>query len=137
MNTYTFKIKVDYYKVVVACHMQLEQFYDSVKMSGMESLIERFPYAYITATDYSFGANADNYNDYDYSVSTLADLINSKDLKAYLLSDSFNGFVGDDDFSYEKSDILEKSASDFIKYEKEMLEKGDDEDVGNDSAEKE
>lgn len=30
MKTYTFKIKVDTDKVVVACHMQLEQFYDAV-----------------------------------------------------------------------------------------------------------
>lgn len=135
MKTYTFKIKVDSDKVVAACHMQFEQFYDSVKMSGMDSLIERYPKAYITASDYYFGDDSNCYNECDYSLSTLADLINSKDLKAYLLSVSFNGFVGDDEFSYEFSDNLVKSASDFIKAEKEILEKGDDENVGNDSSE--
>lgn len=122
MKTYTFKIKVDYDKVVVACHMQLEQFYDSVKMSGMESLVERYPHTFITASDYFYGANSDNYNKDDYSVSTLADLIYSKDLKAYLLSDSFNGFVDDDFFSSEKSDKLVKSASDFIMNQNKVLE---------------
>lgn len=122
MKTYTFKIKVDYDKVVVACHMQLEQFYDSVKMSGMESLVERYPHTFITASDYSYGANSDYYNEDDYLVSTLADLIYSKDLKAYLLSNSFNGFVDDDYFSYEKSDKFEKAASDFIINENKVLE---------------
>ena len=41
METYTFKIKIDDEVVVVACHMQFEQFYDSVKMSGMDKLLER------------------------------------------------------------------------------------------------
>lgn len=122
MKTYTFKIKVDYDKVVVACHMQLEQFYDSVKMSGMESLVERYPHTFITASDYSYGANSDFYAEHDFSVSTLADLIHSKDLKAYLLSDSFNGFVDDDYFSFEKSDKLVKSASDFIMNQNKVLE---------------
>ena len=122
MKTYTFKIKVDYDKVVVACHMQLEQFYDSVKLSGMESLVERYPHTFITASDYSYGSNSDHYNEDDYSVSTLADLIHSKDLKAYLLSDSFNGFVDDDYFSKEKSDKLVKYASDFIMNQNKVLE---------------
>ena len=122
MKTYTFKIKVDYDKVVVACHMQLEQFYDSVKMSGMESLVERYPHAFITASDYSYGANSGFYNEDDYLVSTLADLIFSKDLKAYLLSDSFNGFIDDDYFSYEKSDKLVKFASDFIMNQNKVLD---------------
>lgn len=122
MKTYTFKIKVDYRKVVVACHMQLEQFYDSVKMSDMQLLVERYPHTFITASDYSYGANSEFYNENDFSVSTLADLISSKDLKAYLLSDSFNGFIDDDYFSFQKSDKLVKSASDFIMNQNKGLE---------------
>lgn len=139
IKTYTFKIKVDYDKVVVACHMQLEQFFDSVKMSAMESLVERYPNAYITACDYEWEDK--DKNKYfcigDYSISTLKDLINSKDLKSYLLSASFNGFVGDNDFSYEFSDKIIESASDFIKAKNEILEKGEEENVGIDTPEKE
>lgn len=137
MKTYTFKIKVDTDKVVVACHMQLEQFYDSVKMSKMESLLERYPYAYITATDYYNDGDNKTFVTSDYVLSDLSSLVNSKDLKAYLLSVDFVGFVGDTGFDYVSSDNYIKRASDFIKSEEEILEKGDDEDVGTDSAEKE
>ena len=137
MKTYTFKIKVDTNMVVVACHMQFEQFYDSVKMSGMDKLLERYPYAYITATDYFSVDDCRDFVTSDYALSDLASLVNSKDLKSYLLSDGFIGFVGDDDFSYEFSDNIVEAASDFIKDEKKILEEGDEENVGNDSAEKE
>ena len=137
MKTYTFKIKVDTDKVVVACHMQLEQFFDSVKMSKMEPLLERYPNAYITATDYYTDDDDKSFINYDYVLSDLFSLVNSKDLKSYLLSDGYVGFVGDTDFDYDVSNVYIRRASDFIKAEKEILEKGDDVNVGNDSAEKE
>lgn len=124
MKTYTFKIKVDRDKVVVACHMQLEQFFDSVKMSGMESLVERYPKTYITACDYEWEDKEKNKHFCigDYSISTLKDLLDSKNLKAYLLSDSFCGFVGDDsDWKQQLSLDIENSAKDFIEDEKKVL----------------
>lgn len=140
MKTYTFKIKVDTDKVVVACHMQLEQFFDSVKMSGMENLVERYPNAYITACDYEWldASKNKHFVTNDFCLSTLKNLLDSKDLKSFLLSEGFCDFIGDDsDFKCQLSNRIVDSASDFIKHEKEILEKGDDEDVGNDSAEKE
>lgn len=137
MKTYTFKIKVDTDKVVVACHMQFEQFYDSVKMSGMDNLLERYPNAYITATDYYVDDADKTFISTDNVLSDLTSLVKSKDLKSYLLSDGFVGFVGDTGFDFELSDFYMKKASFFIESEKEILEKGDDVNVGNDSAEKE
>lgn len=137
MKTYTFKIKVDTDKVVVACHMQLEQFYDSVKMSGMEKLIDRYPHAYITASDYYTDDEKPSFVVDDYVVSELSTLLNSKNLKSYLMDDGFNSFYGDSGFHLEDSYSYMNAASDFIKHEKEILEKGDDENVGTDTAEKE
>ena len=125
MKTYTFKIKVDTDRVVIACHMQLEQFFDSVKMSGMESLVERYPMTYITACDYTWESN-DNVKHFvscDYSISTLKTLLDSKDLKAYLLSNGFCGFVGDDsDWKKQLSLDIESSAKDFINVENKVLD---------------
>ncbi len=137
MKTYTFKIKVDTDKVVVACHMQFEQFYDSVKMSKMESLLERYPNAYISASDYYSDDDDKTFVSSDYVLSDLSSLVKSKDLKSYLLSEGFVGFVGDTDFDIDVSDYYIKRASDFIKAEKKILEEGDDENVGDDTAEKE
>lgn len=137
MKTYTFKIKVDTDKVVVACHMHFEQFFDSVKMSKLDAFLERYPNAYITASDYYTDDDNKTFVTSDYVLSDLNSLVKSKDLKAYLLSASYNGFVGDDEFSYKFSDNLVKAAFDFINVEKEILEKGDDENVGDDTAEKE
>ena len=123
MKTYTFKIKVDTDKVVIACHMQFEQFFDSVKMSGMENLLVRYPKAYITASDYYDG---DDFIQDDYALSTLDSLLQSKDLKSYLLSGNFVGFVGDDSFNVDKSHDIELSAVKFIEEENKFL---DDEEV--------
>lgn len=128
MKTYTFKIKVDTDRVVVACHMQFEQFYDSVKMSGMEKLVERYPNAYITASDYHTEVDDKFFVSLDYVFSDLASLVNSKDLKAYLLSDGYVGFVDDDDYSHDKAYELERAAQNFM-LENETLEKGDEQNV--------
>lgn len=125
MKTYTFKIKVDTDKVVVACHMQLEQFFDSVKMSGMESLVERYPNTYITACDYDWEDkdNKKHFVSCDFSLSTLKNLLDSKDLKAFLLSAGFCGFVGDNsDFKDQLARDIKISATDFIINEKKVLE---------------
>lgn len=124
MKTYTFKIKVDTDKVVVACHMQLEQFYDSVKLSHMENLVSRYPHAYITACDYKFidADNEDAFCHSDYVVSSLDLLIKSKDLKSYLISDGFLGFIGDDSWNYELGCKLADSASQYIKDIDNVLE---------------
>lgn len=131
MKTYTFKIKVDRNKVVVACHMQLEQFFDSVKLSGMESLVKRYPKTYITACDYEWVDKEQNKHFCigDYPISTLKDLIDSKDLKAYLLSGSFCGFIGDDsDWKQQLSLDIENSANDFIECENKFLQDEVDDD---------
>lgn len=110
MKTYTFKIKVDFDRVVVAVNMQLEQFYDSVKMSKLEPLIERYPEAYITACDY-YGD--DKFISQDYCLCTLKTLLNSHDLKAFLIDKDFIGFVGDDSFNEELSNALKAKASEY------------------------
>ena len=117
MKTYTFKIKVDYDKVVVACHMQLEQFYDSVKLSHLEKLVERYPKAYITASDYSYGADDGEFVSSDYVFSSLAALVRSKNLKDFLLSDDYLGFVDDDSFNMESSNDFQLIAHKFIEAE--------------------
>lgn len=124
MKTYTFKIKVDTDKVVAACHMQLEQFFDSVKMSGMELLVERYPETYITACDYYWEDkdNEKHFTSCDFSLSTLKNLLDSKDLKAFFLSAGFCGFVGDSDFKDQLAHDIMISATDFIINEKKVLE---------------
>lgn len=93
MKTYTFKIKVDSDKVVCAMHMQLEQFYDSVKLTPLKGFIEKYPEAYITASDYPIDGG---YIDKDFYLSDVASLFNSSTLKDYMLSDNFCDFVHDD-----------------------------------------
>lgn len=96
MKTYTFKIKVAPEKVVCAAHMQLEQFFDSVKMTDFSKLLEKYPDAYITASDYFVDDIDKKFLFDDMTLSPLSSLISSKDLKAWLISDGFNGFVGED-----------------------------------------
>lgn len=110
MKTYTFKIKVDFDRVVIAVNMQLEQFYDSVKMSKLEPLVERYPEAYITACDY-YGD--DKFISQDYCLCNLKTLLNSHDLKAFLMDKNFVGFVGDDCFNEELSNSLKVKASEY------------------------
>lgn len=124
MKTYTFKIKVDFDKVVVAVNMQLEQFYDSVKMTNFKELCERYPYAYITASDYY---NGDTFVTEEHCLSSLSCLLNSNDLKSYLLSPEYFGFVGDDNFNFESSDIFANKAHNFI-YDMETCK---DEDIND------
>lgn len=119
MKTYTFKIKVDTDKVVIAVNMQLEQFYDSVKMTNLEPLVERYPEAYITACDY-YGY--DKFITQDYCLCKLKTLLDSHDLKAFLMDKNFIGFVGDDSFNEELSNALKVKAFEFIENEKNIVE---------------
>lgn len=119
MKTYTFKIKVDSDSVVIAVNMQLEQFYDSVKMTKLEPLVERYPEAYITASDY-YGD--DIFISQDYCLCKLKTLLDSHDLKAFLMDKDFIGFVGDDSFNEELSNNLKVKASEFIENEKNIVE---------------
>ena len=93
MKTYTFKIKVAPEKVVCAAHMQLEQFFDSVKMTDFSKLLEKYPDTYITASDYYVDDIDKKFLFDDMTLSPLSSLLSSKDLKAWLISDGFNGFV--------------------------------------------
>lgn len=125
MKTYTFKIKVDYDKVVIAVNMQLEQFYDSVKMTNLTSLVEKYPEAYITACDYY---NNNFFVSEDFCICKLKTLLNSHDLKAFLLDEGFIGFVGDDSFDRDLSISLEEEASKFIQSEETIVEDEEEED---------
>lgn len=125
MKTYTFKIKVDDDKVVIAVHMQLEQFYDSVKMTKLEPLVERYPEAYITAADFYSGSD---FMWIDRPISNLKTLLDSKDLKSYLTSEGFCGFCGDADFNMELSNALKVKASEFIENEKNIDDEEEKED---------
>lgn len=125
MKTYTFKIKVDFDKVVVAVNMQLEQFYESVKMTNLIPLVEKYPEAYITACDY-YGD--DKFISQDYCICQLKTLLYSHDLKAFLLDPAFIGFVGDDFFNEEMSIGFAEKASKFIEAEKNIVEDEEDED---------
>lgn len=126
MKTYTFKIKVDTDKIVVAANMQLEQFYDSVKMTGLDRLVERYPEAYITACDY-YGY--DKFISQDYSLCKLKTLLDSHDLKAFLMDKDFIGFVGDDSFNEELSNALKVKAFEFIEAEKNIIEEEKDDEL--------
>lgn len=125
MKTYTFKIKVDSDKVVIAVNMQLEQFYDSVKMTKLEPLVERYPEAYITACDY-YGD--DKFISEDYCLCKLKTLLDSHDLKAFLTDKDFVGFVGDDSFNAELSNALKVKASEFIEEEENIIDEEEKDD---------
>lgn len=124
MKTYTFKIKVDTDKVVIAVNMQLEQFYDSVKMTKLLPLVERYPEAYITASDYYAD---DKFVTQDICLCNLKTLLYSHDLKSFLIDKNFVGFVGDDSFNEELSNALKVKAFEFIEAEKNIVEKEDKE----------
>lgn len=125
MKTYTFKIKVDSDKVVIAVNMQLEQFYDSVKLTNLDGLVERYPEAYITACDY-YGD--DKFISQDYCLCKLKTLLDSHDLKAFLMDKNFVGFVGDDSFDEELSNALKVKASEYIEAEKNIVDEEEKED---------
>lgn len=122
MKTYTFKIKVDFDKVVAAVNMQLEQFYDSVKMTNLKELCDRYPNAYITASDYYYEKDGEkHFVSGDFAFCQLSVLLESKNLKDFLMSKQFLGFYGDDDFDIEKSSDLKHIASKFIEAEKNIV----------------
>ena len=123
MKTYTFKIKVDEKKVVCACNMQLEQFYESVKLTEFAKLLERYPYTYITACDYA--SDEGKYVYMDMCVSDLKSLISSKNLKTWLSSEDFVGFVGDDDFKKDLERHIFAEAQNFCDKE-DLTDVGDD-----------
>lgn len=91
MKTYTFKLFAQAEEVVVAVHMQLEQFYDSVKMTGFENFLEKYPEAYLTASDYHTSSGA--WYTRDSVIGTLKGLLKSNSLKEWLLSSDFLDFV--------------------------------------------
>lgn len=132
MKTYTFKIKVDTDKVVIAVNMQLEQFYDSVKMTGLDRLVERYPEAYITACDYYADGK---FISQDYCLCKLKTLLDSHDLKAFLMDKDFIGFVGDDSFNEELSNALKVKASEFVEAEKNITEEEKDDELSEDDKE--
>ena len=134
MKTYTFKIKVDFDRVVAAVNMQLEQFYDSVKMTKFDSLVERFPNSYITVTDYYYEKDGEKHFVIDdFPICQLSVLLDSKNLKDFLMSKQFLGFYGDDDFDIEKSFALKDMASKFM--EVESVENIDTEEDENELSE--
>lgn len=123
MKTFTFKIKVSSTKVVCAANMQLEQFFESVKMTDFNTLLDRYPEAYVTASDYFDG---ENFVDKDFALSTLGALCEAKDLKSWLLSTSFVGFLGDDSYcAFLQQDIVDAA---------DNFEKVGDEHVGDDPS---
>lgn len=91
MKTYTFKIKIDDRKIVAAVHMQLEQFYDSIKLTDFSKLLEQYPDVYITACDYETDDKSFVFN--DYKLCNLVTLVNSKTLKDWLINPDFLGFI--------------------------------------------
>lgn len=122
MKTYTFKIKVSQKKVVCACNMQLEQFYESVKMTEFNKLLERYPYTYITASDYV--CDGGGFVSLDTCICDLKSLMLSKDLKSWLSSDDFVGFIDDVDF---KNDLERRIFMDAETFEEAS-------NVGNDTS---
>lgn len=123
MKTFTFKIKVGSTKVVCAANMQLEQFFESVKMTDFNTLLDRYPEAYVTASDYFDG---ENYVDKDFALSTLGSLCEAKDLKSWLISPHFVGFLGDDTYSADLQQDIVNVADSF--------DKVGDENVGDDTS---
>lgn len=93
MKAYTFKLFATSEEVVIACHMQLEQFYDSMKLTKetFDKFLEQYPDAYLTASDY----HTDNglWYTMDSKIGTLKGLIESKSLKDWMISSDFLDFV--------------------------------------------
>ena len=116
MKTYTFKIKVDSDKVVIAVNMQLEQFFDSIKLTNFKELCERYPFAYVTATDYYYDLGEEKiFVKDDYVISSLKNLIDCKNLKQFLTSSNFFGFYGDEDgYNLDGALSLQEKAHDYI-----------------------
>ncbi len=127
MQTFTFKIKVSSTKIVCAANMQLEQFFDSVRMTDFSKLLEKYPYAYITASDYSAG---EGWVYKDYALSPLHVLFDVKDLKSWLMSSLFVGFLGDDSYSSETEHSIVEKADNYLF----CIDMDGDENVGDDTS---
>lgn len=95
MKSYTFKLFASPEEVVIACHMQLEQFYDSMKMTEdtFKLFIEQYPDAYLTASDYHTESGL--WYTMDSKIGTLKGLMESKSLKDWMISSDFLDFVQD------------------------------------------
>lgn len=93
MKAYTFKLFAAPEEVVIACHMQLEQFYDSMKLTKdtFEKFLEQYPDAYLTASDYHTDSGL--WYTMDSKIGTLKGLIDSKSLKDWMISSDFLDFV--------------------------------------------
>lgn len=93
MKTYTFKLFVSPEEIVIACHMQLEQFYDSMKLTKetFDKFLDKYPDAYLTASDYHTDSGL--WYTMDSKIGTLKALIESKSLKDWMLSSDFLDFV--------------------------------------------
>ncbi len=93
MKTYTFKLFAAPEEVVIACHMQLEQFYDSMKLTkeNLENFLEKYPDAYLTASDYHTESGL--WYTMDSKIGTAKGLIESKSLKDWMLSTDFLDFI--------------------------------------------
>lgn len=93
MKSYTFKLFAAPEEVVIACHMQLEQFYDSMKLTkeSLDKFLEKYSDAYLTASDY----HTDNglWYTMDSKIGTLKGLMESKSLKDWMISSDFLDFV--------------------------------------------
>lgn len=95
MKSYTFKLFASSEEVVIACHMQLEQFYDSMKLTEdtFKSFLEKYPDSYLTASDYHTDSGL--WYTMDSKIGTLKGLIDSKSLKDWMISSDFLDFVQD------------------------------------------
>lgn len=126
MKTYTFKLKVDSDKVVIAVNMQLEQFFDSVKLTkNLKELCDLYPHAYITACD--FYTDDGFFVTEDFPISKLKTLLDSKDLKSYLTSSDFIGFYGDEHFDTEYSLALFEDAHEAFLIQNKSCDDSDEE----------
>lgn len=110
MKTYTFKLFAAPEEVVIACHMQLEQFYDSMKLTEetFEKFLEKYPKAYLTASDYHLEDG--RWYTMDSKIGTLKGLTESKSLKDWLLSSDFLDFLNYIEADVDSDDEVKEDA---------------------------
>nr|CAI9750570.1 hypothetical protein IMFVHALQ_IMFVHALQ_CDS_0003 [Microvirus sp.] len=97
--------------------MQLEQFYDSSKLTSFEGLLKKYPYAYITASDYESSWFCEDLNGFissDECLCSLKCLCNSKDFRSFLIDPDFFNFVGSD-YNRSCAENQIENAENFIK----------------------
>lgn len=107
MKAYTFKLFAESENVVIAVHMQLEQFYDSIKLTPdmFRKFLETFPDAYLTASDYHTESGL--WYTMDSKIGTLKGLLDSKSLKDWMISSDFLDFIDIVDIADEVKDNAE------------------------------